>query len=214
MQSSALLGRTPEGGRLYCGDRSGGIPTCFTGTFVFGTGETGDGDPGRIRCPAGTQSGGGAPCQRKRGEPGALAMDAAIVFWGRLPWRLKLQSKIIWKSLKGWNDYLLRMSGGGGAGSKQFMTQAGLFDNVDFVYTWHPSTVNRVAPSSSNAIMGADFSFRGITAHAGSSPHLGRSALGRAELMNIEAQLSERVYHSGSQAPQRLQRRGEARPPM
>ena len=33
-----------------------------------------------------------------------------------------------------------------GAGSKQFMARAGMFDDVDFVYTWHPSTANQVDP--------------------------------------------------------------------
>lgn len=27
-----------------------------------------------------------------------------------------------------------------GAGSKQFMARAGMFDDVDFVYSWHPAT--------------------------------------------------------------------------
>lgn len=36
-----------------------------------------------------------------------------------------------------------------GAGSKQFMARDGLFDNVDFVYTWHPATINEVQSSRS-----------------------------------------------------------------
>lgn len=72
-----------------------------------------------------------------------------------------------------------------GAGSKQFMARAGVFTDVDFIYTWHPSTENEVQATRTVAIMGANFEFRGKTAHAGSSPHLGRSALDTAELMNI-----------------------------
>ena len=72
-----------------------------------------------------------------------------------------------------------------GAGSKQFMARAGMFDNVDFVYTWHPSTKNAVESTHSNAIMGANFIFTGVSSHAGGSPHLGRSALDACELMNI-----------------------------
>jgi aminobenzoyl-glutamate utilization protein B len=72
-----------------------------------------------------------------------------------------------------------------GAGSKQFMARAGLFDGVDFIYTWHPSTKNGVDFTRSSAIMGANFEFRGISAHAGSTPYLGRSALDAAELMNV-----------------------------
>ncbi|MGB4437644.1 MAG: amidohydrolase [Sedimentibacter sp.] len=72
-----------------------------------------------------------------------------------------------------------------GAGAKQFMARAGLFEGVDFVYTWHPATINEVQSIRSVSIMGANFEFKGLTAHAGGSPHLGRSALDAAELMNI-----------------------------
>ena len=72
-----------------------------------------------------------------------------------------------------------------GAGSKQFMARAGLFDDVDFVYTWHPSTINGVESVQSNAIMGANFRFKGRTSHAAASPHLGRSALDAVELMSV-----------------------------
>lgn len=72
-----------------------------------------------------------------------------------------------------------------GAGAKQFMARAGVFDDVDFVYTWHPATINEVQSDRTVAIMGANFEFKGLTAHAGGSPHLGRSALDAAELMSV-----------------------------
>lgn len=72
-----------------------------------------------------------------------------------------------------------------GAGSKQFIARAGYFDNVDFVYCWHPATQNEVAAKGSSAIMGANFIFDGVASHAGGAPHLGRSALDACELMNI-----------------------------
>lgn len=72
-----------------------------------------------------------------------------------------------------------------GAGSKQFMARAGVFDGVDFVYTWHPASKNEIPSNKSVAIMGANFEFNGITSHAGSAPHLGRSALDAAELMSV-----------------------------
>ena len=75
-----------------------------------------------------------------------------------------------------------------GAGSKQFIARAGYFDDVDFCYTWHPSNYNEVGNTGSVAIMGANFTFEGIASHAGGSPHLGRSALDAAELMNIGVQ--------------------------
>ena len=72
-----------------------------------------------------------------------------------------------------------------GAGSKQFIARAGYFDGVDFVYCWHPGTTNEVQSRGSVAIMGANFIFDGVASHAGGAPHLGRSALDTAELMNV-----------------------------
>ena len=72
-----------------------------------------------------------------------------------------------------------------GAGSKQFIARAGYFDNVDFAYTWHPAFVNEVGSRGSVAIMGANFTFDGVAAHAGSEPYMGRSALDAVELMNV-----------------------------
>ena len=72
-----------------------------------------------------------------------------------------------------------------GAGSKQFMARAGIFEGVDFVYTWHPATLNEVQSNRTVSIMGANFEFKGVTAHAGGTPHLGRSALDAAELMSV-----------------------------
>ena len=72
-----------------------------------------------------------------------------------------------------------------GAGAKQFMARVGLFEELDFCFTWHPDSENTVRNSTCNAIMGANFSFYGKTAHAGACPHLGRSALDAAELMSV-----------------------------
>ena len=72
-----------------------------------------------------------------------------------------------------------------GAGAKQFMARAGLFDDVDFIYTWHPATYNEVDAQGCNAIMGANFEFHGLTSHAGGTPFLGRSALDATELMSV-----------------------------
>lgn len=105
-----------------------------------------------------------------------------------------------------------------GAGAKQFMARAGCFDGVDFVYTWHPGTVNGVENASSSAILGANFNFKGLTAHAGATPHLGRSALDAAELMSVgcnylrehmlpEARLHYAYSDAGGVAPNVVQDR-------
>ena len=109
-----------------------------------------------------------------------------------------------------------------GAGSKQFMARAGLFDGVDFCYTWHPGTITGIDSNRSNAIMGANFSFKGITSHAGSTPYLGRSALDAAELMSVgsnylrehtinEARIHYAYADAGGGAPNVVQDRAQVK---
>ena len=72
----------------------------------------------------------------------------------------------------------------GGSG-KVYMVRAGLFDDVDAVLHWHPSSSNAANAESSNANKSAKFKFKGISAHAAGSPHKGRSALDGVEAMNM-----------------------------
>ena len=72
----------------------------------------------------------------------------------------------------------------GGSG-KVYMVRAGLFDDVDAVLHWHPSSSNAANAESSNSNKSAKFKFQGISAHAAGSPHKGRSALDGVESMNM-----------------------------
>ena len=72
----------------------------------------------------------------------------------------------------------------GGSG-KVYMVRAGLFDDVDAVLHWHPSSSNAANAESSNSNKSAKFKFSGISAHAAGSPHQGRSALDGVEAMNM-----------------------------
>lgn len=72
----------------------------------------------------------------------------------------------------------------GGSG-KAFMARAGLFDDVDFALCWHPMGYNSIMAVESLANYQVYFKFKGKSAHAAASPHLGRSALDAVELMNI-----------------------------
>ncbi|WP_019121461.1 M20 family metallopeptidase [Brevibacillus massiliensis] len=72
----------------------------------------------------------------------------------------------------------------GGSG-KAFMAREGLFDDVDFALCWHPMGYNAIMAVDSLANYQVYFRFKGKSAHAAASPHLGRSALDAVELMNI-----------------------------
>ncbi|MEW9671835.1 M20 family metallopeptidase [Ammoniphilus sp. 3BR4] len=70
---------------------------------------------------------------------------------------------------------------------KSYMARAGVFDDLDCALTWHPGTSNIPVNMSMQALVSIKFHFKGIPAHAGQSPHAGRSALDAVELMNVGA---------------------------
>lgn len=60
-----------------------------------------------------------------------------------------------------------------------------LFDDVDYVITWHPMCSTQVWDGAALANVTARFYFTGISSHAGAAPEKGRSALDAVELMNV-----------------------------
>jgi aminobenzoyl-glutamate utilization protein B len=71
----------------------------------------------------------------------------------------------------------------GGAG-KVYMVRAGLFDDVDVTFAWHPGDSNDASPERSLANKSAKFRFYGRPSHAAGGPEMGRSALDGVEAMN------------------------------
>ena len=162
-----------------------GIPTAFTATFQSGSGKPVVGFLAEYDALAGLSQKAGCPVQ-KAIEPGGAGHGCGHNLLGAGCYAAAVALK----------DYLVKESKDGtviffgcpaeeGAGAKQFIARAGYFDNVDFAYTWHPETINEVGSKGSVAIMGANFTFNGVAAHAGAEPHLGRSALDAVELMNV-----------------------------
>ncbi len=107
----------------------------------------------------------------------------------------------------------------GGSG-KAFMAREGVFDDVDIALTWHPGSVNAVFSLSSLANYQVAYRFKGVSAHAASCPHLGRSALDAVELMNVgvnflrehilpEARVHYAITDSGGFSPNVVQPKAE-----
>lgn len=71
---------------------------------------------------------------------------------------------------------------------KAFMTREGVFDEIDVALAWHPADSDTIVGTSALANIQVEFAFEGVSAHASSMPHLGRSALDAAELMNVGVQ--------------------------
>ena len=68
---------------------------------------------------------------------------------------------------------------------KVFMARDGAFADLDAALNWHPGSLNMPGKDRAVGVRDLTFRFRGRTAHAGGSPHLGRSALDAVELMNV-----------------------------
>jgi aminobenzoyl-glutamate utilization protein B len=76
-----------------------------------------------------------------------------------------------------------------GGSAKVYMVRDGLFDDVDVVLHWHPSSANDASPQSCLAIKQTIFKFYGRSAHAAAAPQAGRSALDGLEAMNYMVNL-------------------------
>jgi aminobenzoyl-glutamate utilization protein B len=68
---------------------------------------------------------------------------------------------------------------------KSYMLEAGLFDDVDALLGWHPQENTWAGFQYSKAAVSVHFIFTGVSAYAGNSPQVGRSALKGAELLEI-----------------------------
>lgn len=107
----------------------------------------------------------------------------------------------------------------GGSG-KAFMAKEKVFDDLDSAITWHPSSTNAIIPVSTLANIQVYFRFKGRSAHAAASPHLGRSALDSVELMNVgvnylrehiisDARVHYAITNSGGTSPNVVQAEAE-----
>ena len=103
-----------------------------------------------------------------------------------------------------------------GGGGKVFMARDGVFSGIDAIVSWHPESMYmvRTRPALANVLV--NYTFEGIAAHAGGSPHLGRSALDAVELMNVgtnflreHMELTSRIHYAfldaGGTAPNMVQ---------
>ena len=76
-----------------------------------------------------------------------------------------------------------------GGGGKNYMSRAGCFDRCDAVLHWHPGKRNEVPMNTGLCNLNVVFTFKGLTAHAGGKPWLGRSALDAVEAMDYMTNL-------------------------
>lgn len=105
--------------------------------------------------------------------------------------------------------------------AKTFLARDGFFGGLDAILAWHPWDYNGIWPGGSLANVKMIFRFKGQSAHAAGSPHLGRSALDALELMNVGVQFlrehvpdDTRIHYAitdaGGASPNVVQSRAEA----
>ncbi|MEG2916589.1 MAG: M20 family metallopeptidase [Clostridium sp.] len=70
---------------------------------------------------------------------------------------------------------------------KGFMARGGAFDGLDIAINFHPNKISEATIGTSTAVNSVKLHFKGTTAHAGSDPQNGRSALDAVELTNVGA---------------------------
>lgn len=80
---------------------------------------------------------------------------------------------------------------------KAYMVREGCFEGLSICLSWHPAYINFLF-NQALSIVGASFSFKGISAHASGEPEKGRSALDAAELMNVGANYLREHIISGA----------------
>ncbi len=72
---------------------------------------------------------------------------------------------------------------------KVYMAKAGVFDDLDAAFDWHPGLETGVRNSTGQAMNNFQVEFYGQAAHAAADPWNGRSALDAVEMMNFGANL-------------------------
>ena len=192
-----------------------GIPTAFSARASFGTGKPVLGILGEYDALSGLSQEASLPEKRSLGKNAGHGCGHCLLGAGSMAAAAAVAAYLKETGKNGTVIYF-GCPAEEGAGSKQFMARAGAFDEVDFVYTWHPASINAVEAVHSNAIMGGNFTFRGLSSHAGATPYLGRSALDACELMSVgcnylrehiipEARISYAYIDSGGTAPNVVQ---------
>ncbi len=222
VKSSELLARVLRQYGFEVTEGAAGIPTCFYGVFSNGEGGMTVGYLGEYDALDGlSQKAGCAVRDPVRPNAPGHGCGHCCLGVGSLAAAIVMREYLIAGNIPGKVIYY-GCPAEEGAGSKQFMARAGLFDCCDFVYTWHPAGRNMVDVFHNNAIMGANFYFKGRTAHAGATPYLGRSALDAVELMSVgcnymrehmipEARVHYAYIDAGGTAPNVVQDRATVR---
>jgi aminobenzoyl-glutamate utilization protein B len=163
-----------------------GIATAFSGRF--GHGKPVVGVLGEYDALAGLQqAGGSATKQLIEGKICGQGCGHNLLGMGSLAAAIAIRHYLGETGREGTVIFFGTPGEEGGSG-KAFMARDGAFDELDMALCWHPDSNNYVRYRSGLANYQIKYIFDGQAAHAGATPHLGRSALDAVELMNVGVQ--------------------------
>jgi aminobenzoyl-glutamate utilization protein B len=207
-KSSALLVKTLENEGFHVDRGLAGMPTCFVASY--GTGQPVIGILAEFDALPTLSQKAGSPAKSRwwkrpghgcgHNSVGSAATAAAIAVETVREIRLHGTIKLFGSPAE---ERLI---------SRPYMVRAGLFDNVDAVINNHAGSGFSTAYGvTGTAVYSLVFVFTGKTAHSGSSPWSGRSALDAVEIMNISTNylrehlpLTHRMHYvilEGGEAP-------------
>lgn len=180
-QSSGLLQASLAAAGFEITAGVAGMPTAFVATF-------GDGEPvigilAEFDALPGISQGASSSRQILEGKPDGHACGHHLFGTGSTAAALAVKHWMESNNVKGTIKLYGTPAEEGGSG-KVYMVRAGLFEDVDTVLHWHPSSRNAANPATSLANKSARFKFTGISSHASAAPERGRSALDGVEVMN------------------------------
>lgn len=217
-QSAELLCKTLEEEGFTVEKGVGNIETAFIGSF--GTGKPIIAVLGEFDALSGlSQVGGETNYNPVKAGGNGHGCGHNLLGTGALAAAIAIRSYLEENNLEGTVRYYGCPGEEIGSG-KTFMVREGLFDDVDYSVCWHPWSRNAVWSMGSLACYEVSFRFRGKSAHAADSPHLGRSALDAVELMNVgvnylrehiipEARIHYAITNSGGFSPNVVQEKAD-----
>lgn len=185
VKSSALLAQTLEEAGFQVERGAAGMPTAFVATWGQGAGRPVIGFLGEFDALPMLSQKGGCPTQDPL-VPGAPGHGCSHNTMGTMQALAAVALKEIMQKEK--RSGFLKVYGSPAEeilASRPYMVRAGLFNDVDVVLDCHGDSCFRVQYGrEGTAIFSFIVTFFGKTAHAGSSPWMGRSAADAVELMH------------------------------
>lgn len=180
-QSSALLQKTLRDQRFAVQAGVAGIPTAFVATYGSGQPVIGilaeyDALPGLAQQAVATKT----PIA---GQDAGHGCGHNLFGTASVAAGLELKKLLKEGKLHGTVKVYGCPAEEGGSG-KVYLVREGLFNGVDAVVHWHPSSSNATMAGKYIANSSAKFRFHGVAAHAAAAPERGRSALDGVEAMD------------------------------